>query len=423
MFAASIAPSRIDGTTILRAALLFDAPSTWRASLPSVASHAGAASAGHTAGVSYAKCVGGRLPNATQVLCRIGSGLANATWREAKILRYKNSELQHELLDCPLGAPALRWRRLPGPPPRVHIQVGFELELMRNSPRRFVTLPLELCRVDAALHRVSFCSQPLYGYRRLGQELPYLMDDWLDYHMGRLGVERADIYDVEGSAAEAVQGWKESRRGHVVYHHAFPASISQRLATLSKAHPYCAETWAYVHCATNHRALSRWVVILHAPDEYLVLRRRPDVRLPVEIERLERIGEEDAIYEGMTAPISQMAVRAVSFKRGGAGALPLHSASQRGAILASAAQRAAIEYPHTPIIDPDVCAGLGPHTCYAEANTISGGIMQEVRPNDIVLHHYVEMLGRDQGRCETQHRACNVPDTHAMWIVDWLRSL
>lgn len=335
--------------------------------------------------------------------------------------RYKNSELQHELLDCSLGAPALRWRRLPGPPRRVYVQVGFVLDLQHRSPGSFVVIPLELCRVDAPLHRVSFCSQPLYGYRRLAHELPHLMDDWLDYHMIHLGVERADIYDVEGSASEAVWSWQNSRQGPVFYHQAFPASISPRLAALSESHPYCAETWAYVHCATTHRALSRWVVILHAPDEYLVLRRRPDVRLPAELERLERSGQEDALHEGFTDAITQMAVRAVSLRRGGPAA-PAAGPAQRGFVVASSAQRAAIEYPHTPIIDPDVCAGVGPHTCYAEAGSIGGGMIYEVRPNDLVLHHYVEMLERDRGRCESQHKACNVPDASALWIVDWLRS-
>merc|ERR1712129_168838 len=108
------------------------------------------------------------------------------------------------------------------------------------------------------------------------QELPWVVDDWLDYHLDHLGFEHAELYDIDGSLQpflerRAARGAKNSRgTATISYWKAWPANLSVALTDASRAHPYCTETWAYAHCLTTHRALSRWVMLLHAPDEFVM---------------------------------------------------------------------------------------------------------------------------------------------------------
>merc|ERR1719411_1170813 len=62
-----------------------------------------------------------------------------------------------------------------------------------------------------------------------------------------------------------------SLRGNITTHSDWPSTLqAEALQRLSQRFPSCTETWAYAHCLTTHRALSRWVVLLHSPDEYVV---------------------------------------------------------------------------------------------------------------------------------------------------------
>lgn len=409
----------------LRAALLLDDPNHWTARLPGGQSGVHA-KAGHDAQVSYAKCFGARLPNFTAVGCRLGAGHGaradfkwNASWATGRFYRFTNQELRHDFVSCALGgAVTRRWQRAPGPPERLHVQLAFATQ---GDP---VYLPLELCRVKRPVLRLSFCSQPLYGYGKLRRELPWIMEDWLEYHLGHLGFEHAEIYDTDGSFADTVEPWAaglKGTHGTVTYHKGFPESLSQSMNDISQVKPYCAETWAYAHCLTHHRALSRWVMLLHAPDEYVVTKSfQPGAVLPV-LREIENSLPEDEAITMLTVPARSMA-------QGGPGAeSTTFAAPKRGGVLAASRLHGPIQPLHTPLVDPASCVCAGAHACYAEKDYEFGGLTQQLDPVFMVVNHYVEMLARNRGRCTSMGDVCETPevgrgDSWAEWAVGWLRA-
>lgn len=423
VFAASIAgeegpapAGRTRAALGLQAALLLDG--RWEAHLPHVSG--ARPNAGHAEGMSYAKCLGEVLPNSTQISCRTGQGrmfAENTSWSWGRLVSFKNGELRHDFAQCILGASTFRWRKHPGPPVRLHMRLRVHLPVTDQTS----ILPLELCRVDRPLLGASFCSQPLYGYGALQDSLPWVVEDWLAYHLGHLGFEHAEIYDIDGSLAEVLEPWARSNAWHgttLTYHREWPRSLSAALEGLSQTHPYCTETWAYAHCLTTHRALSRWVALLHAPDEYLVIRKNPDRGALLEVLEYLEAGLDG---EGVV-PFLQ--VNGISFARGGPGAERVVD-SERGAVLASSQLRAPGPYHHMPLLDPVTCLCAGPHMCYAEVGAHSrfSGVTKEVAPGMLLVHHYVEMLPRHRGRCGTLSKPCQVPDASVSWIAQLLRSL
>lgn len=250
------------------------------------------------------------------------------------------------------------------------------------------------------------------------REVPWAVEDWLEYHLGHLGIEQGELYDTDGSLEEALGPERLAQlqqSGRVRYRSFWPQNLSMRLAALSREHPYCTETWAYAHCLATHRALSRWVLLLHAPDEYALSQRRPEARGLLKVL---------AAYERglmLDEPVMLMRVRASSFARGGPGGA--EESGGRGGVMAASRQRGELRYYHSALVDPSLCICAGPHTCYAEVDSEFPGLVQEVEPEDLVVHHYVEMLERNQGRCRAQHKVCAVPDFSAARLVPLLREL
>mmetsp|Transcript_27158 Transcript_27158/g.90275 ORF Transcript_27158/g.90275 Transcript_27158/m.90275 type:complete len:494 (-) Transcript_27158:187-1668(-) len=416
---------RSNSALALRAALLVDDAEAWKAELPTFGWHN--PNAGHSGTVSYAKCMGSTLPEGTIVGCRVGGNGGRkrvplerneSDWWQfggGRIVSFRNTELQQDFAHCVLGSETVRWRRT-GPPARLHVRLAFQFV---EAEQLSVALPLELCRVDEPVRLASFCSQPLYGLARMQRELPWAVDDWLEYHLGYLGFELGEIYDIDGSLEEALgrprlEKWVKS--GRLVYRLHFAANLSGSFEAISKEHPYCAETWAYAHCLTTHRALSRFVMLLHAPDEYVVSQRRPEERglLKVLLD----------YQRGMLPdePVSLVRVGASSFARGGpGGADDARDLSARGGVVATSRLRGELRYLHTPVLDPTSCISAGPHTCYSEAESEFPGLVMEIDPEDLVVHHYVEMLARNVGRCKSQHKWCDTPDFTASHLVRWLR--
>lgn len=237
-----------------------------------------------------------------------------------------------------------------------------------------------------------------------------------------MAFQHAEIYDVDGSFAEAVESWVQAN-GHgaatLTYHRAWPGRLSETLRGISERHPYCAEAFAYAHCLTTHRALSRWVALLHAPDEYLVIRQNPTQGALLEV------------LEGLEATLPQVyfsfvQVNAVSFARGGPGSeSELVDPRRRGSVLAGSRLRTPGPYFHMPLVDPVNCLSSGPHACYAEAGRQgASGVTMEVRPGLLLVHHYVEMMSHNAGRCTmfNLNMPCVVPDSSADWVVEYLRS-
>jgi len=318
-------------------------------------------------------------------------------------------------------------------PARVHMEIELrtpdavppatdEFEhVARGVQGASAVIPLELCRVDRPLVKLAFCSQPLFGYQKMRSQMRWVVEDWLDYHLGHFGFEHAEIYDVDGSFAEAMEPWARSSAWHgrtLTYHREWPSALSEMLQGISRQHPYCTETYAYAHCLTTLRAMSRWVALLHAPDEYLVVRRNPaDWAFREVID-----GEERVLPRTQTT--SFLGVNAYSFAFGGPGA-ETEDLSQRGSVLSASRFRSFWHYHHTPILDPMTCICAGPHLCYAEVGWLSqwSGMSREVSPGLLMSHHYVEMMPQLRGRCTTHQGFCEVPDSTMAWAVEMLRGL
>jgi len=285
-------------------------------------------------------------------------------------------------------------------------------------------IPLKLCRLNQPRHPASFCSMPLYGLDRLRQEVPRALEDWLDYHLHHAGFGHAEIYDLDGSLLRALGKQRLHdmvRRRLLSYHSHWGENLSVSMGTLSRRHPCCAETWAYLHCLTTHRATSRWVLLLHSIDEYVVPRWRHEERGFLKVVA----AYERGLPREQPVSVSMFHIRASSFARGLAqlnlvdvGA----SESESGRVVAQSRFRGESYYFHSPMLDPMLCACSGPHTCFAESGSKFPQLAMEFEPRDVAVNHYVEMLDRDVGRCAQQHTSCSVPDASADHIVDLLRA-
>eukprot|EP00928_Gymnodinium_smaydae_P026642 TRINITY_DN20854_c0_g1_i1.p1 TRINITY_DN20854_c0_g1~~TRINITY_DN20854_c0_g1_i1.p1 ORF type:complete len:552 (-),score=56.78 TRINITY_DN20854_c0_g1_i1:342-1997(-) len=443
----------------LRAALLLDDSDSWATKLPVLDEHHNPDD-GHAKDLSYAKCLGAEYPKSLGASIRArwrpdGGRVTNTTdVTECRIARFSNVELRQQFVHCVLGnAFAKRWLRRDGPPSRFGVDVLLhtikddedaddewsdeQRKLSALSPR--AVLHLDLCRVQRPLIRMAFCSQPLYGLHGLQKEVPGVVEDWLSHHLERLGVQHAEIYDVDGSFGAVAQSrwfrrpprWHDSAMtpttlGTLTYRGNFPANLSGALASVSREHPYCTEMFAYAHCLTTFRAISRWVMLLHAPDEYVVL---PPMQKP----RHDDPRILDIVLEEMTntlpkeEPVGMAMVEAASFARGDAedpsvDAAVAYPANLPGHVVGVSQRRSPIFYQHTPLLDPAVCTSAGAHTCYAESFATYRALTFAVDPSRMVVHHYVEMLERNRGRCAKQHKACNVADTSAVWLVPRMRA-
>lgn len=301
------------------------------------------------------------------------------------------------------------------------------MEIRVETPDKGAILPLEVCLVEKPLRKISFCTQPLYGLDRIVDELPWALDDWLAHHLILLGFEHAEVYDNDGSFSVMFDAWMQRNRSDastLTYHKNWPEFLSQRLAGLSKRYPYCAETWAYAHCVVTQRALSRWVALLHAPDEYVFVSAANKYKyfetglLQQVVHKIERSFIEDQL-------IASMSVQAASFARGA----PIEvedDISSRGGILSAMQLRSPLYYRHMPVADPALCFCAGAHGCYAESGAEGSLLSYQVPESLLVVHHYVEMLRRNKGRCSglaSVSMRCDVVDTTALSMMEMLRSL
>ena len=334
----------------------------------------GAKHFGHARHVSYAKCFGAGLPVGTKVFCGVGKvdgtrTSRNASWTQGRLARFDTGEVRQSFATCAIDQLRLikRWRNRPFSwPARLRMRLWLHLP-GRNQRLLF---HLELCRVQQPVLPISFCSQPLYSFNSMSEEWPYLMEDWLAYHLDYLGFSHGDIYDVDGSFAPAMEPWTQSnswRKNTVSYFREWPKQLSVQLENISKAHPYCTEMLAYAHCLTSHAARSRWVALLHAPDEYLIARKTPYVGALPDVMRFL---SDDLPKE---LPFAFFQVNAVSFAserkdskeemyRQGGG-----KPGKRGGVLATSRQRMPMGYHHMPVVDPLNCWAAGAHMCYGEA--------------------------------------------------------
>jgi len=155
-------------------------------------------------------------------------------------------------------------------------------------------------------------------------------------------------------------------------------------------------------------------MLLHAPDEY--------VTLPGREERgalLDLLGMvESNIRPGK--PAHTLSVPLLDFAR--SQQAPDGSPPRlRGEVIDSSYARADSHNTYVPIVDPASIVCSGPHAVFAEAGQVMEGDQWEMQAKHVAVHHYVELLERDRGRCLRYHSTCGTTDINLKWAVKMLR--
>merc|ERR1712032_1454115 len=93
-----------------------------------------------------------------------------------------------------------------------------------------------------------------------------LLQDWVEYHLA-LGVDRLVLYDIDGSAREALQPYIAS--GVVQLFAQFPLDVAPGLArTTASDAPYCSPLVALNHCLFSQGPFTDVVIEIRSPDEF-----------------------------------------------------------------------------------------------------------------------------------------------------------
>lgn len=297
--------------------------------------------------------------------------------------------------------------------------------------------------------RLTACTQPLYGYRRLRQEHRYFLEDWLDYHHDLLGLE-FQLYDVGKSFGA---GLGPRHRRFVRYVSSWPRALGPALATMSLKFPLCTEGFAYVHCLAVQRSRGHGVVLLHTPDTYL----RAATPQP-----LADLIHEIAASVGGWRCVEHISIMSKNFARsllGRAGLNPSRSSQcfwMRGSVLStSASSFVAPEwgYRGVPLLNPAHCVASSAHDCHPSPRPSDNGmrcsackrgrigmhgacVLVADAATELMAHHYAEMWSWDIGRCERMKHVvhsetlrmlaadawhCKHRDSGLMWAVERLR--
>eukprot|EP00667_Euglena_gracilis_P007018 EG_transcript_7084 len=140
-----------------------------------------------------------------------------------------------------------------------------------------LTVPKSVAPVTNATDTVSFvvqkrrrpftlvtaCSQPLWGYGKMKNMYPALLDEWLAYLQAK-GFGDVHVYELWGDAITAdLRRWRAA--GFVEY---FPSWGSGKWKRDSRKFVYCTQSAAHDHCLFHNQLHARWAMIVHGPDLY-----------------------------------------------------------------------------------------------------------------------------------------------------------
>merc|ERR1712232_144385 len=117
-------------------------------------------------------------------------------------------------------------------------------------------------------------------------------------------------------------------------------------------------------------ALSRWVALLHAPDEYLLVPKNPGPGALVQV--MSHIENNMKVW-AHSHVVTYFMIQAASFARGGPEAEHPGNTSLRGHVVSASQLRAGSFYNHVPLLDPATCACSGAHTCFEKLNALDTG--------------------------------------------------
>lgn len=344
-----------------------------------------------------------------------------------------------------------------------HISLKVHLDTKVKASTGRTTLRVQMCATEIRPHVLAACTQPLYDHARMAAASPHFVHDWLLYHES-IGIDHFHVYDIDGSFSGDLSPFVE--KGLVSYYpfwaDRFPGALS--MTTRSHGAPLCTELLAYSHCLVTNHLASAWVMLLHAPDEYVAPGVSANGR------RLE-LGELLASAEGggVLRGASELQVLHFPYARHG----PCLEGSRVSAVRCSLQRAALADVTRgSPMLNPDVCVVSDAHHCIAalpgEGCEGRHGVpwtdrgrrqrlpsthcreepphfrlpAQQVPlpdlngllicsrtspdaffldPAAIKLNHYVEMLSEDIGRCKDISRmSCSVWDESLLWAADYV---
>jgi len=284
--------------------------------------------------------------------------------------------------------------------------------------RVILNMALPLCASKRERVPVSACSQPLYDARSMEREHPTLLHDWLVYHRS-IGVDRFSVYDTDGSMSATVQ-----RYDFIEYWRDWSVTISRSergFRNLSTNFPLCTQIFAYAHCLISSFGLSDWVLLLHAPDEYINVHRAYEQRLDNLVPRIFNF----IMTEGnlSRSRLSEIHIPMYSFQAS-------WPKLGRGSVIASSLLRAAEpdSFRGMPALNPEVCLNVDGHRCalglMPDGTLVRHAGRRLMPPGLMRVNHYTEMLARDVGRCSRIGAvSCNVADGSLVWVPVWFRAL
>ena len=127
---------------------------------------------------------------------------------------------------------------------------------------------VRLCRLDPyrKVHYLVGCSQPLFNIDKLEAKWPGLIRTWVLFYVDYLGFGSVSIYDNDGTAEPYIGGLV--KRGILKYYKSWAPTVSMLNLSLTGS-PFCSETMMENQCVWQHRGLSEWVMLIHAPDNFL----------------------------------------------------------------------------------------------------------------------------------------------------------
>ncbi|CAF4003831.1 unnamed protein product, partial [Rotaria sordida] len=125
-----------------------------------------------------------------------------------------------------------------------------------------------LCPLDVnrKIYTLVGCSQPLYNVDKLEAKWPGLIRMWVLFYVNYLGFGKVHIYDIDGSTKPYIGGLVE--RGALKYYNSWAPTESMLNLSLNGSR-YCSETMMENQCLWQNRGLSEWVMLIHAPDNFL----------------------------------------------------------------------------------------------------------------------------------------------------------
>ena len=191
------------------------------------------------------------------------------------------------------------------------LDLGRELRVRLSAPEfaRPSALTLRMCPRPAPAARrpgglgVTLCSRPLFETEEMESRFA-MLSDWVVYHRA-LGVDRFVLYDADGSLARIPQ-LRSAPDVHIVSWPLAKDSSGCLDATPNVTLPWV-HSWSprmgcqdhvFHHCMHQERGLSKWVLLLRAPDKYLV-----GSSGPLALRRL----LEQAEADGLAASVSLLA--------------------------------------------------------------------------------------------------------------------